>query len=101
MAAAALDGFRIVALPYARLGAAFHNGMATGKFQGVSSAATPTGNMPCHQQPVGACGRDGLAIRQQRGLRVVPQDRDAARNLAAGFGHWLADLADDEVRQVR
>ncbi len=37
------SGFRIVALPKARLGAAFQSGIAIGKFHGVSSAVTPTG----------------------------------------------------------
>ena len=43
VAAAALDGLSTVALPQARLGAAFQSGIATGKFHGVTSAAIPTG----------------------------------------------------------
>ena len=37
------DGFSTVALPNARLGAAFHSGIATGKFHGVTRPVTPTG----------------------------------------------------------
>ena len=42
-AGASSAGFSTVALPNARLGAAFHSGMATGKFHGVTSPVTPTG----------------------------------------------------------
>ena len=37
------DGFQMTALPYASAGASFHAGMASGKFQGVIAAMTPTG----------------------------------------------------------
>ena len=50
VAAAALDGFSPVALPWARLGAAFQSGSATGKFHGVTSAATPARRCRGHQQ---------------------------------------------------
>src|SRR4051794_34148737 len=36
-------GLSTTALPYASAGAAFHNGIANGKFQGVISPATPRG----------------------------------------------------------
>jgi hypothetical protein len=36
-------GFSTTVLPYASAGAAFHSGIANGKFQGVISPATPRG----------------------------------------------------------
>ena len=36
-------GFSTTVLPYASAGAAFHSGIANGKFHGVISPATPRG----------------------------------------------------------
>ena len=54
-------------------------------------------DVPGHQQLVGSGGRDGLAVRQQRRLGVVPQDRHTPRDLAAGLGQRLADLTDNQA----
>src|SRR5262249_24105819 len=42
-ATASLDGLSTTLLPYASAGAAFHNGIANGKFHGVMRPATPRG----------------------------------------------------------
>ena len=47
------DGFRTTALPKASAGAAFHSGMATGKFQGVMSPATPRGRRRASSRAAG------------------------------------------------
>ena len=40
---ASSDGFSTTPLPASRAGKIFHDGMATGKFQGVIIPTTPTG----------------------------------------------------------
>ena len=39
-----LAGFHIIAFPKARAGAIFHTAVAVGKFQGLTTATTPTGS---------------------------------------------------------
>ena len=47
------DGLSTTALPKARAGAAFQSGMATGKFHGVISPATPRGRRRASSSPAG------------------------------------------------
>ncbi len=49
------DGLSTTVLPKARAGAAFHSGIAAGKFQGVISATTPSGWRRVSCNAPGAC----------------------------------------------
>ncbi len=93
---AAPAGFSTVALPNARLGAAFHSGMATGKFHGVISAVTPTGRCRASSSVPGGGRGNRLPVGQQRQLGVVAQDGDAAGHLPRRLRARLADLPDDQ-----
>jgi hypothetical protein len=53
-AVASGEGLSRTALPKARAGAAFHSGMATGKFQGVISPATPRGRRRASSRAAGS-----------------------------------------------
>ena len=87
-------------MPNASAGAAFHSGMASGKFHGVMSATTPNGSRSVNCSAPGSLGRDNLAHFAHRFAGVVAQDRDAPTDFAARFADRLADLARQGLRQL-
>ncbi len=87
-------------LPNASAGAAFHSGIATGKFHGVMSATTPSGRRERELQRAGGLRRNDLADRAHRFAGVVAEDRHAPADLASRLADRLSHFARDELRQL-
>ena len=82
-------GLNTTQLPKASAGAIFHAGIASGKFQGVMAATTPTGSRVTSTSIPGRVGVELLAAGAKRLAGKELEDASGARGFADAVGQRL------------